>query len=315
MILMTQRVIGSSVIGYSHIRNGVECQDSIGKLTLGDGVFLLAVADGHGSSNCPYSKDGSDRACRAFLGVMKDLYTNYEGNLDSLATYLNREGDTSLAMTVCLKWQEKVKRAHQRAKRDMPLDEEGKIDKAQLLRLYGTTLIGLLVTKEYLFGLQIGDGDLSFVSNDGFQSVIVADKFLGVETHSLSKLNAWTKAITVLRRYDSLDVPSVFLLTTDGFANSFAGENGYQKACVDYFETLKTYGADAVEGALPGWLSETSEQGCGDDISMLLLYTYDEEDSAVQGFTESQGSQESQEPHAFQESQEPQEEESHDGED
>ena len=272
---MIQRVIGKSVIGATHIKNQLECQDSIGKYVLDDGVYVLVVADGHGSSSCPYSKEGSDRACRAFVDVMKNLYENYNNDLDSLATYLNREGDTSVAMDVCIRWQEKVKSAHYNAHRPMPKTDDGLIQKEKLFRLYGTTLIGLLVTKEFLFALQIGDGDLSFVSDEGFQYVVEAEKILGVEAHSLSKLDAWKKSVTTLRRYERIESPSLFLLSSDGFSNSYIGEDGYENACVDYFNTIKKYGPDAVEGALEGWLTETSEKGCGDDISLVMLYSYD----------------------------------------
>ena len=39
---------------------------------------------------------------------------------------------------------------------------------------------------------------------------------------------------------------------------------------------LGEHGSKAISDNLPGWLSETSEMGCGDDITMLIAYFTDE---------------------------------------
>ena len=273
MIRMSQKIIGRSVVGASHIRSGIVCQDSFGVLKLSDGVYALAVADGHGSSSCPYSKEGSDRACRAFLETMKGLYENYNLNLGTLATLLNREGDTAIAKEICMKWQDKVKRAHRRAHREMPKTDDGRIDTSKLIKQYGTTLIGALVTPDYLFALQIGDGDISYIDGDGVHAVLESDKILGVETHSLSRNNAWEKAISAIHTFDFIHSTSALMLSTDGFANSYVGEAGYETACKDYFDMLCQYGAQAVEDNLKDWLTETSAEGCGDDVTVMLCFT------------------------------------------
>ena len=91
---MKKIVFGKSVKGASHIRSGTECQDSCKKVILDDGTIILAVADGHGSKTCPYSKTGSRIAVNVFCDTLKSLYKGYAENLDQLPTYLNREGDT-----------------------------------------------------------------------------------------------------------------------------------------------------------------------------------------------------------------------------
>ena len=62
--------------------------------------------------------------------------------------------------------------------------------------MYGCTLLGMLITDEFVFSYQMGDGDIMCVDSDGVRTVIDGDHILGVETHSLSGKNAWEKSVT-----------------------------------------------------------------------------------------------------------------------
>jgi len=270
---MKRIVFGESVQGASHKRNEIECQDSMKKIEFDDGSVILAVADGHGSKSCPFSKSGSSIAVNVFCKVMQEFYTGYKDNLEMLLTYLNREGDTKVAQAVDDEWKRRVLIAHTKNKRDVPLTSEGEKDKVEIYKEYGTTLVGLLITPIFLFAFQIGDGDITYVDNDGIEEVLVSDKILGTETHSLSKVDSWKKAITVVRRRNiDESIPSLFMLSTDGFSNSYKNEEEFKKTCADYFEMTKQHGCEVIGANLKGWLSETSEQGCGDDITLLMCY-------------------------------------------
>ena len=67
-------IIGTKVQGASHKRTDTECQDSYKYLWLSDDSLVLAVADGHGSKSCPYSKTGSSIAVNAFCQVIETLF-------------------------------------------------------------------------------------------------------------------------------------------------------------------------------------------------------------------------------------------------
>ncbi len=56
--IMKRMVFGESVQGASHKRVDKECQDSFKKLEYDDGTVIMAIADGHGSKACLYSKSG-----------------------------------------------------------------------------------------------------------------------------------------------------------------------------------------------------------------------------------------------------------------
>ena len=103
------------------------------------------------------------------------------------------------------------------------------------------------------------------------------EKILGVETHSLSKIDSWKKVVSAVRRRDEADgLPYMLMLSTDGFANSYKNADEFQKTCVDYFAMIQQYGTDAVAANLKSWLSETSAMGCGDDITVLIAYFSDD---------------------------------------
>ncbi len=267
------QVFGASVQGASHIRNGRECQDSLKKVGKDSGAVILSVADGHGSESCPYSKTGSFAAVNVFCKIMGDYLDTYAGQPEMLFTFLKREGDTKIAQEIEAEWKRRILRLHTRCKREIPLNAEGGKDREAVYRLYGSTLLGLVITADFLFAFQLGDGDIVKVSESGVRHVIEADKILGTETYSLSRAEAWKKAITLIRRREENEQqPVMYMLSTDGLSNSYKNDGEFQKTCMDYYALLKEHGVKAVSGQLQTWLQETSEMGSGDDITALFFY-------------------------------------------
>ena len=105
---MNRKVYGESVQGASHVRSGTVCQDSYKKVEVSEDIMLVAVADGHGSTACPYSKTGSQIAVNVFCRVMQNLIDNFKNSPEFLLTYLNREGDTKIAQAIDVMWKERV---------------------------------------------------------------------------------------------------------------------------------------------------------------------------------------------------------------
>lgn len=267
------QIFGASVQGASHIRSGRECQDSLKKVVKDSGAVILAVADGHGSDSCPYSKTGSFVAVNVFCKIMGDYLDTYAAQTELLFTFLKREGDTKIAQEIDAEWKRRILRMHTKCKREIPLCKDGSKDKEALYRLYGSTLLGMVVTEEFLFAFQLGDGDIVKVSESGVFNVIEADKILGTETHSLSRAESWKKAITLIRKREENERrPVMYLLSSDGFSNSYKDDREFQKTCMDYYVLVKEHGVKAVSDRLKIWLQETSEMGCGDDITALFAY-------------------------------------------
>lgn len=273
---MSRKIYGESVQGASHIRNDVVCQDSHKIVQLPNDITLIAIADGHGSESCPYSKTGSKIATNVFCKIMEDLSQNFAENMDFFATYLNREGEMKVAQAIDVEWKRRVWKAHTDNKREKPLNNSGEADKAAIYKQYGTTLLGIMVTSSFIFAFQLGDGDILYINRSEVQPVIEGDKILGIETHSLCKIDAWKKAITVIRKRDiTEEVPYLYLLSTDGFSNSYKTSADFKITCRDYYNMIQEHGFEAVAANLKNWLNETSELGCGDDITVVIAY-YDQ---------------------------------------
>ena len=268
---MVTDIISASVRGASHKLAGKKLQDSRKSLVLGD-IMILAAADGHGSESCPYSKSGSTIAVNVFCGLMSEYCSNYADNIENLMTYFNREGDTSVARAIEAEWKRRVEAVHRKHKRKKPIDAAGKICKPDIWKQYGTTLLGLLITPCFYFAFQIGDGDILLLRNKSVEYAVTSDKLLGTETYSLSLNEAWRTTAAAVGRIPLGRKGSqpVFMMATDGFANSYPSESVFLKACAGYYSAIRKHGVAAVAKKLKIWLNETSTMGSGDDITVLF---------------------------------------------
>ncbi len=287
------RFLGTSVQGASHRRSGLPCQDNFAIRShnfkyngatprnifyqgMGEDVTILAVADGHGSSACPYSENGSRLAVNTFCDVMAEFCFKYRNDMESLYHQLKRESDViHFRQALDIEWKARVLRDYNTNKKKNPPMEKDEPDeqKSAIYRLYGTTLLGMLITDGFVFVYQLGDGDINRVDRDSVTPMVVQEKILGVETHSMAKLGAWKKAETAIaRRDENTGAPFMYMLSTDGMLNSFVSEDEFFKNCKGYLDLIEKHGPQAVQDKLPAWLSQTSEEGCGDDITVVMAY-------------------------------------------
>lgn len=282
---MKRYICDGIVKGATHVRNQMPCQDNKKIIEISDQITIIAVADGHGSSKCPRSDRGSLIAVNAFHKVMKNylkIYGEDEKGLSNMITFLNREGDMRFAQDVCEEWQRRIKQSFYKNKIDEMMDENGNIKWSSVFSLYGTTLLGMLITDSFVFSFQIGDGDISIITKEEVFPLVKPEKFLGTETHSLSKPDAWRKAVASVRRREMESNDSyMYILSTDGFANSYTSDSEYQKTCKDYLQMIKEHGVETVQANLKNWLTETSELGCGDDITIVMVYFTKEKNKEV----------------------------------
>lgn len=273
---MKRYICGECVRGATHERNNLPLQDSKRIEEISDCITILSVADGHGSDKCPRSDRGAVIAVNAFCDVIKKYLLSYgqtEEGMTNLVTFLNREGDMRFAQDVCEEWQSRVKQSFYKNKIETLIDSKRNIDWKKVYSLYGTTLLGMLITDTFVFAFQIGDGDINMVTANNISPLVEPEKFLGTETHSLSKQDAWRKSVTLLRRKDiDSELPYLYMLSTDGFINSYASDADFKKTCRDYYNMIGKYGFESVKENLAKWLKETSELGCGDDITVVMAY-------------------------------------------
>jgi serine/threonine protein phosphatase PrpC len=299
-MIMTEiiwKTIGSTVRGASHFRSGLPNQDAIKFVPdSGEGTHtILAVSDGHGSASYFRSDHGArlavDAACEVCSRFLKD--------------YAGRESvqDIKFKDVICREivrcWLEKVnldilqnpftskeeeiiknkmgdpqKRAETR--RPRPSSSDGPSE-YQILP-YGATILAAIVTQKYFLFLQLGDGDILTVSPEGVVSRPLPgdERLIANETTSLCLPVAWDEFRI---RYQPVDThpPALILISSDGYANSYPDNKNFEKVGTDLLAMILEEkegiekGIDSISEKLESWMKETTEKGCGDDISLGIV--------------------------------------------
>lgn len=261
-----------SVIGYQHQQHGQTCQDSsCYSNNEENGLYALSVADGHGSVRSVNSRIGSAEATRRSIARLLAFGQDSLGEPPARVEKLAKD---VLARNIVQHW---VKGIQQRTKRT----QEAELPLPSLLMRYGTTLLAVLVTPDYVLYLQLGDGDILCVASDGTvrRPIPKNPAFIADETYSLCMVdrrtgqpNAWMYADV---RVEPLqEPPALILLATDGYANSFQTDQDFLKVGTDILAMIRQDGWTSVKARLGNWLAETSRLGSGDDITVGLMYLH-----------------------------------------
>ena len=263
------RAIGKSVQGSTHLRTQKPNQDAIALYPdEGQGLpVIVAVADGHGSEKHFRSHIGAYLATRTAIDVLREFAERLPERLEQTMVI------DHLPAAIERRW----KRAVDDHLVENPVDEEMGQSAAPIgddptrYVPYGTTLLAVLVTAGFVVYLQVGDGDILAVSSDGtVEHVIQQDpSLIGNQTTSLCLPQARRHFRTQFHRIAGRP-PALMILATDGYANSFE-EGGFLKAGTDYLHLIRTKGIDHVDEHLEQWLSETSQKGSGDDITIGIV--------------------------------------------
>lgn len=264
---LSWRNIGKSVQGASHKKQGKECQDAWG-WNSGEDYLIVAIADGHGSVKCPFSKVGAeigvDVAVNQLLRFWKQVNANPFRDIKRLA-------EVSLPKSILRKWREKVLDDYQRRWK--------KYGEGDIFTLYGATLLAVLVTEKFAVQLQLGDGDTvnlyhSSASDKVRRVFKLSEEYLGNETDSLSQKDAERRFNVAYGSLTGSGLGLIFL-ATDGYSNSFKTDGAFFKGVRDFWDYFCEEGADLVEDMLVDWLTRTSQDGSGDDITVALIYRQD----------------------------------------
>ena len=273
---------GASVRGAAHIRAGMPNQDAIAWLSPPDPhqPILLALADGHGSPRYLRSHRGAKLAVRLALDLLEDFATQQadEPNLSAVKS----AAEDHLPRAMVRSWQDAVVADIA----DRPFDKDDwkllakRTDPAlqpwvleHPIAAYGSTLLTALITARYMLLLQLGDGDIITVDAKGNvdRPPFPQDpRLMANQTTSLCGSKAWAD---VRMHFLPLaaKTPDLVMLSTDGYANSFADEAGFRQAGVDLLHAVRQNGIHRIPYKLKSWLRVTSEMGSGDDITVGLI--------------------------------------------
>jgi hypothetical protein len=251
-------------------------------------TLVLANSDGHGGARYVRSQIGAQLAVRTAVQVLsRDLLalsrsdtTKTENKLDLIQ--LKRTCEEWLPKVLVRRWQERVERHLRRYplshdERALVVHETHPVPahtpkQSRGIRAYGATLLAVLITDTFHLYVQLGDGDILTVNAEGRVTrppLPVDERLIGNETTSLCTPEAWR---TVKLYFQPLinPPPSLILLATDGYANSFVDGDAFEQVGADLLEALRSQGVDEISSDLPEWLWHTSISGSGDDITVAL---------------------------------------------
>lgn len=261
---MKYDIFSSNTVGYKNKLKNKGSQDYLIHKKLENGV-VCAIGDGHGIRRCKYSYKGSEFACKACVDILTDLYSNIE-NLDddTLETVIKElKENKSLEKNIQNKWREYVI-DHYKSKIPNVYDVD--------YVLYGTTLIGVLVTNSIKLYLQIGDGDIvEYVNDFNLVDYTKENKVKGV-LNSMYLDDAYKYMDLKIDIVKKLKVDSIVLFS-DGFTNSFTNYKGiddnlkytinqYRKNVFTKYNLKKTY---------KKYLDNLSVNNSKDDISIIFI--------------------------------------------
>lgn len=277
------RVIGQSVQGASHIRAGIPNQDAI-QWFPDSGVgppLILSVSDGHGSPRNFRSDVGARFAVEVMTGLMRELLSAGQPDPARLTT-IKRTAEERLPGELLRRWREAVARHL----KDNPITteeletlEKRRDPKARRIIerdphiAYGATLLSVLVTSAFILYLQLGDGDILTVADNGevARPMTRDPRLMANETTSLCMDEAWRE---VQIKFQALygPHPALIVLSSDGYANSFVNDAAFIKVGTDILDILRTDGLEVVAQSLGAWLTDASKAGSGDDITLGLIF-------------------------------------------
>ena len=272
------QVVGQSVRGAAHERNGLPNQDAICWLPAsGRGASaVLAVADGHGSPRYPRSHAGARIAVETAAGLIDDFLRSQD-NVDNL----------SLIKDATQEWLPRALVRNWAAAVAEDLDTEP-LTETELFLLgggaasressiaYGATLLVAAVNDRFACYLQLGDGEILTVSDRGYVTRPLSkdDRLFGNETTSLCANEAW-RDFRVHFQPLTQSPPALVLLSTDGYPNSFRDESGFLKVGSDILNMVQENGLASVKDQLAGWLRDSTRAGSGDDVTLGILSSLD----------------------------------------
>ena len=260
-----------SAQGYNHIKSDKVCQDSSGHYS-DDSMAVVVVADGHGSDNYPRTDRGSSFAVEATITAIREFVKTAEESAIDISvdsdSYLEQ-----LAKNILANWYAAVE-----ADLEMyPFSEEelSKVsDKYQKRymsgqrqeKAYGTTLIAVCQTKDYWFGLQIGDGKCVCIAPDGsmYEPIPWDEDCQANITTSICD----SEAIDEFRYFFTKEPPVATLMGTDGIDDSYANAEEMYVLYRSILAIFAEHGRETGESEIKEFLPGLSRKGSGDDVSI-----------------------------------------------
>lgn len=277
-------LLGESVCGAVHFRNNKGNQDALGWLPVSgrSGYAVMSVSDGHGGSGHFRSGTGARLAVEASLKTLAEFME--ESVKTGNHSVVKSMAEERLPLVIHRRWQEAVAlhleqnplAEREAALLSIPGRENQFAGPGDYLPVYGATLLSVLVTPTYALILQLGDGDILTVTDEGdVQRPLPGDaRLFAEETTSLGMTGAW-KEFRLCFQVLSRHYPALFLLSTDGYVNCFPSDDDFYQVGRDILQMINSRGVEDIRNNLSAWLTEASHLGSGDDATLGIIFRSD----------------------------------------
>ena len=248
---MDYKIFKGSTIGYKNIVKNINSQDYLDYKIVKD-CIICCVADGHSGEFFEFSHIGSKLACKAAINIIEDVVDKSESEILSML-----KGE-AIQQKIQEMWMDMVNEDY---RKNNPV-----VFKTQYLK-YSTTLIVLLITKDFRLYLKLGDGNIVVKEKNEFKNVIATKEHNIVD--SLGRRDSFKN---IMYRIENNNVDSIILFT-DGYENSFRDEeklyksldstiNKYNGSIFSRLKLMKEYNL---------YLSKLSKTSSLDDISIIFI--------------------------------------------
>lgn len=273
-----QNAFAISIRGASHIESGKPLQDySIAIKT--DDVSIAIVCDGHGADKHFRSEVGSKLAAIITEEVLLEFYESNK-TYEVLNTQFAKKIDC-LKLAILTRWQNKIEeytkenpfKAEELSKSSSSFALRKQFDISQP---YGTTLLAVLLAKDYYLALMIGDGAIIKITDNFTASSI---KFSGKEeyndaphslTDSLCGMNAFRKVFTCFEKIQENE-NLAFAVCSDGLSEAFINDQNLFAKINNYLNYYADEGLTNATNPIMEQLNEISRRSAmKDDISIAF---------------------------------------------
>jgi Protein phosphatase 2C len=278
---MSWKVAHACVRGSSHQRSGLPNQDAaqctVTPNTQGT-VAVAVVSDGHGSPRHFRSQIGSSLAVSTVAGTLQGFLresVSSNGHVPFVPEQVHELERKIVSGWLAAVHSDLEHSPFTEAELANLAKEDGAEGRAVVESspelAYGATLLAAGATDKVLLYLQLGDGEILSVSATGTTTRPLPpdDRLIANQTTSLCQPEAWKDFRSSWVTEASL--PSLVLLSTDGYANSFRSDEDFLKIGQDYLEIIRQQGIASLAEELPAILTEATQQGSGDDITLAIL--------------------------------------------
>lgn len=262
-----------SVIGASHETSGLVCQDH-SAYEVNEHYSVAVIADGHGSKKYFRSHLGSQFAVESALETLRHFYADPEGFEQNFPKN-HKMILKNMKKQIIANWNARVQ--EHLANNPVRLAEMQKFTKEEFKEIppesyYGTTLVVAVCGRGFQFGLQIGDGSLVAIYEDGVPVMpMVYDESAPANmTASMCNSNA---ASMFNSFYVENKKAIAMYASSDGLYTSFSNEDDfleYHLIITSQLDNLEAFAQSVKKN-----LTKRSHYGTEDDISLACICDLD----------------------------------------